>query len=503
MSWWRDFFSWTRSRGRLVEKTKIGPRRPQDVDYSEPLVVNKALTSGLYHNTYPGLKLAGAMAYTPIAVPIWFMGVPTPQAEDDATQETLNALVETMYRRMLQIHLEDHRDGTIWVFPKFSARKGALVWEFISDDAVCDIIRDLDTLEPVKIITDENIILQVGENDTAHIRRKRIYTREKIEYQWLSGKDKVPQELRDQTYRNVLGILPIPFANNADGDEIRGHSDYERILPDMKDYHDIDLKQSTVLAKFEPKLKLKVKNVGDWLTNNGEEANCNLSNLDLFRRDLLFCVEDEDADYVYPETAHEAYERALDRKFKKISEGGQIPVLFYGVKMAGNDAGAQQQMNNVVKFVEDKRDQKNESYTKLFEASLALLSQSTMSDQNPRIKKIEWNRLDALSDEMKAKMIKDIAQGFAYLVDKASATKEMLFKLWEMLFPGVAPEKLDEFVKGLADMAKHKQFTNLDYEIGADMTGDPIEDMSDDDGASTTLEPPIVPPAEPPPDDES
>lgn len=479
MSIFGDFFSWYRTRNVRDDKTKVGPRRPQDVDYSEPMVVNKALTQGLYHNTYPGLKLAGAMAFTPIALPIWFMGVPIPQAEDETTQEMLNAIVEQMYRRMNQIHLQCHREGTIWIFPKFDARRMTLVWEFISDDCVSDIIRDLNNLEPIKIITDENIILQVGENQTANVHRKRIYTRERVEVKYLAGKDSVPAEVKDKTYRNVLGILPIAFSNNADGDEIRGHSDYERVITDLKNYHDIDLKRSTFLAKFEPKLWIKVKNtVKEWLANNGE-SDTSLSSLEVYRRDIIFAVEGEDAKYIFPDQSHEAYQQALATTFWKIVEGSGVPEMLWNKKIEGNHASAQEQMNNVVKFVEDKRDQKNDSYRRLFEASLALMLASTMDEASPRVKAIEWNTLDALSDEVKAKIMRDFAQAASFFVDKASATKEMLFELWNRLFPGVAPETFNLFKEGLADMAKHRQFVNTDYAIAADMTGDPNADLGE------------------------
>jgi len=473
-------FSWFKPKEDTGNPTKQTQRRPKNKDITEYDSVNRNLTYGLYHNSYPGMKLSGAMAFTPIAVPIWFMGVPTPITEDKKTQEIINDIIDKFYRVMNQIHLQCHRDGTIWIFPKFSAKTGSLIWEFIHDDSVVDIIKDLETGEPIEIITDEEIIITTGENRTATIRRKRYYTKEKIAVRWIGGTTSLPERLKDLSFRNTIGALPIPFSNNADADEVRGHSDYERIVSDLKDYHDIDLKQSTFLAKFEPKLAINVKNVNEWLNNNGEEEN-SLSTLEIFERDLLFLVDEEKAQYIYPATAYQAYDNTLKRKYRKIVEGSGVPEMLWGTKMEGNHASAQEQMNNVVKFVEEKRDQKNASYQKLFEASVALILKSTMTDGDSRIIAIEWNSLDALSDEIKAKIIKDFAQGLAFLVDKASITKEMMYQLWDKMFPGLVPEDFEEFKIGISDMAKHRQFVNTDYATAADMTGMEGE-LQDDEG---------------------
>ena len=60
---------------------------------------------------------------------------------------------------------------------------------------------------------------------------------------------------------------------------------------------------------------------------------------------------------------------ALKRKFRKIVEG--VGSLKWGVE--GNLASAEEQMG-LVQFVKDKRNQKIKSYTRLFTASVKLLS---------------------------------------------------------------------------------------------------------------------------------
>ena len=91
-----------------------------------------------------------------------------------------------------------------------------------------------------------------------------------------------------------------------------------------------------------------------------------------------------------------AYESALKRKFRKIVEGSGIPEICWGVKVEGNLASAEEQMGLLVQFVKDKRNQKIKSYTRLFTASVKLLSVATMQASKASDIKITWGALDEL-----------------------------------------------------------------------------------------------------------
>jgi hypothetical protein len=468
---WKDFFSYFLPAEDVSNPTKRSPRRPAARDWTDQLNCNYELTYGLYHNSYPGFKLAGGLAYAPIAVPISFMGLPIPKVDnDDQTQEILNSLVDEFRDDMQHIHLQSHRDGTCWIWPHYSSKTKELIWEFIPDHTITDIVRDLNTGKIIQLITDEEIHIITGYNQEAYIRRKRTFEERTVSVEWMSGKSSVPGKLLDKTMVNPAGILPVPFANNSEGEQVRGHSDYERILSYLKDYHDVSLKESSALAKFNPKLLLGVKDVDEWKKNNEVT---DLSTIDIEKQDLFFYLKDleDKPEMLFPQNISQAYESKTKRIFLNILEAAAIPELCWGNKVTGNIGSFEQQMDGLVKYVEQKRSQHVESYQKLFNASLALLNIARMRDTQEKIT-IEWNKLDAISEKTKSEIFHNFAQGIAAIIESAGGTKEQLYNIWKKMYPSATTEDYDAFVLGLSEMGSHNQWRNANYIDTLDLSGD-------------------------------
>ncbi len=463
MNFFQHVFSWFRKDDDIKTATRDEPRRPQLRDWTDALVANVDLTRGLYHNSYPGMKLAGGLAYAPIIVPVWFMGLPVPEPVDegdDATAEDLQLLVDTFARDMKQIHIRAHRDGTCWIWPHYDAQTRELVWEFIPDETITDIFRDLNTGRIVKLVTHEKIKVVTAINKTDYIERRRTFTETRVEVEYIAGSGLLPSEFVSSAGTNVSGVLPIPFSNNSDGEEVRGHSDYERIIVDLKDYHDIDLKLSTMLAKFNIKMVQEVLNVDGWKKNNSVNS---LNELHVDQVDLIFNLSGkEKTDFIFPAGAFVAYEERLKTKFKKIVEASMIPELAWGIKVEGNLASAEKQVEALVMYVGEKRDQATESYKKLFQASLRLLNVAYMRGTAPAIK-VTWNKLDAISEQTKATIFQTFAGGVSSLINCAGSSKEQLFALWKQFYPTITRQDFEEWSKALSDMAQFKQFQNAGY----------------------------------------
>ena len=133
---------------------------------------------------------------------------------------------------------------------------------------------------------------------------------------WRIVMGQLGNDLMDKTSRNILGILPIPFANMPGIDESRGHSDYERILYDLKDYHDIDYARSEILTKFKPKMIQEVSDVKEWMRNNGYDS---LTAVDPWSIDFVVNIAGkEKTTFETARGATESYEKALENKYWKL-----------------------------------------------------------------------------------------------------------------------------------------------------------------------------------------
>lgn len=443
--------------------TKREPRRPKETDWTDSYTANHELTHGLYHNTYPGFKLAGGLAFAPIAIPIWLMGMPIPSPvdkKDTKTQEELQEITEVLKKEFDKISLECHLDGTVWVFPKWSTKENKIVLEYIIDDSVTDIITDVETGKIIEIITDENLKIRTGYNKTAFVRRTRYFTRSRIDIVWSGGKTDVPNELKNKSMRNPLGILPIPFTNNKDVNQTRGHSDYERAITDLKDYHDIDLARSNMLAKFKTKMVQGVVNVDEWLSNNAFDS---INDIDISQIDMIFNLKDQETtDFAYPERAHEAYNQTLKQKFQKLVEEFAVAEIAWGLKSEGNNASVEESMGVLIMYVHDKQNQKTDAFKQLYSDCLKI-SRYVNFNKNVTPITVSWDNLDALSDRSKAEIFEKFASGIANLTKSAGFTKEILHNLWCMMYPKAVDEDLDKFIVGLSDMGGHVQWTNESY----------------------------------------
>ena len=454
-----NIFNWFRSKDEVTNPTKNVRNARKVIDWTDSMQANSEFTRGIWHNSYPGMKLAGSLAYSPIAIPASFMGLPIAETDNDKINEQLELITKQMEGQIKDIHIQCHREGTIWIYPKFS--QGKLNWEFIPDDSVTDIIRDLSTNEVIQIEVREQLTIATGDGNTATVDRTRIYTKNKVSIVYSGS---VPAGLKSTVSRNPAGILPIPFSNNADGGEVRGHSDYERIMTDLKSYHDIDLAEQNILAKFKIKMVQKVKNVKDYATNNNFNSVSEMFNdLDLSELDLIMNELDEDTTFIFPERATDAYRAAKVQRFHKIIEGSAIPEIAWGLKTTGNLASVEENMAMLMNFVRDKREQKNEAYKTLFTASLVLLNQAMLIDTVPEIE-ISWDKLDNLSEKTKSEVFANFAKSLNSLISVAALSKEQLHKIWIANYPDVTEDTIEEFTIGLSNMAGHVVETRASVE---------------------------------------
>jgi hypothetical protein len=437
---------------------------------SHALVANDEMLRGLYHGNYAGLQFASPLCFVPINLLVQMMGYPTPKAidNDPVTQAAIDYIMVAMADRVPRLHRGALITGNAWRWPRFDSRELSLAWEAIPDSNIPDILVDVSSDRPTALLTDEMITLSVGENSIINVRRKRRFEPGQVTVRWFGQR---PANVQDYSARNVAAMLPVNFPNDADEGDIRGYSVFARVIRDLKDYHDIDFRASETLAKFRVKQVQTVASPETWRTENGLQDDGAFSSLDIADNDFVLNRKDETTKYEFlSEGATSSLEKALERKFWKIVEGTGIPELFWGPLATGNHASTDIQLQQAVDFANDKRKEFSSSWQTLIAGSLRVLS--IARGENYKGFEMGWNRLEAVSAEMKSQILLRFAQAAQALVGSASCTPAQLFKLWELNFPESEPGEYADFIKGLTEMGLHKQFIGLDYASGlADFQG--------------------------------
>ncbi len=448
----KDFFR-LKQKNKEYAPTHIARKTRSATDTTESYQCNAALTQGLWHNTYPRLTLAAGLAHPIIQIPVSFMGLPSPTSDDEATTAELEGLVVAFATQMRNIHIQCHRDGTIWILPVWNVEAGRLVWEFIPDETVTDIIKDSVTGEIKEVWTQESMTVSTTFDKTATYIRKRHFTKDKliITYSDVQGDASV----KNTAYRNPLGVLPIPFANNADFGNARGHSDYERILPLLTQYHDLGRASAVTLAKFKPKLVVKVDKDGrkDWEKDD----------LDIESLDLMVVGPDDAVELLTPDRSTDPYLKMQEQIFLTIIESIGIPELFLGGMATGNHASVEESMTSLIRLVRNKQNQKNRAYEALLTASLNIQRMVALNRQPAGNVLMGWAELDAVSDKSKAEIFASFTKGIATAFASGVMTKAQAYGLWKQMFPGVTESTLEEYIEGIRDTAQHNQYNGAGY----------------------------------------
>lgn len=452
-----------------ANKTRKPATTSPIVDYTDSIVANKALTKGLYYNTAPGYKLAGALCYNIIAVPIAFCGYPTP-ITSTGDQEELDELMKLYNQDFVKILRQCHREGTIWIYPRYDSNKNRVMLDFIDDETVTEIYRHPETGEVESLrITKDTVVLNPSGNNV-NVKSNILYTKTKIitkyESYGYSG-------LKNSVKRNVLGLLPIPFANMADGDEIRGYSDYSRSLPDLNSYHRTTLKMLTDLNDFRTKMVQNTgeKSVESWACDQGyTDLNDFLSDADVQDTQFILNTSGADTKFITATGLIDSSILALKNIYRKIVQSCGVPELFWGLKIEGNANTAEEAMTTLINYVSEKRSQNTEKFQILIEAILYLknLSMGIMKQDSVTI---TWNQLDAVSDTSRSEIFKNFCEGVSKSFLAGAITIPQAYQLWKENYPqSIGDMTIEDFTVGLTKTMVLLRAKNADPEaqIGID-----------------------------------
>ncbi|MCL2206412.1 MAG: hypothetical protein FWB82_07850, partial [Treponema sp.] len=304
------------------------PNRPQRVDMTGGLAANADLLYGLFYGEEAGLQFASPMAYTPVNVPTNLIGIPTPKAPDEKTQEALKDIIDDNsddFPGIVQAYL---LIGTAWRWCRYSQKLGRVIWETIPDQNITDIEIDLDTNE-INVVWDHVMIQYIDNyNEVKYAERKRRIGRDYIQIWWTG--DGGNRELRNDKMNNPFGFIPIPFSHECKENEWRGHSIFGRNLRLLKSTHDIHLKRHEILARFNPKLVQSTEGDGTaWIRNNYGDSG-RIDDVNPFEDEFFINIKEEKTEFLYLNSdATRQHSEAINANNKLIILASGVPEIFW------------------------------------------------------------------------------------------------------------------------------------------------------------------------------
>lgn len=440
---------------------------PQKVKLTFDDTINRSLTKGLWENSVPGFKMGAPLCYNPIAVPLAFMGVPHTDIENwnkvrnkKFWEEKIKFYNEKYIQAKKMIQLLCHRDGTVWKWPWYDSKAGFVRWKTIFPDWIDNkkTIIDIDTEEIIQLVT--SIRYEFYQNGQIYnFEEERIYAKKTIV---INRTGQIPPGMNNQDIkRNVLGILPVRFANNIEPGELEGHSDYERIIPVIKAYSSINLRAHENEQNMRPKQIQKTDSPDQWKANNSHLYDGD-NYIDISCVDLVLNKPEEDTRFEVPTGLNDNAIVLMRNDFWLIVETSGIPEICWGLKTEGNHASVEEQIGILLSFVHDKQNQANDPYLVLMTATLQLEAIASTQRRPEGIKNV-WNDLSALTETEKAQIFRDYAQGIEKLLVNYAIDLQSAHKLLYELTNGMITSDFDDFSKQIKEYGTLKAFLEQEY----------------------------------------
>jgi hypothetical protein len=447
-----------RKRGDIVDVTRKTAMRPYPVDKTGGYPCNAETLKGLVDGTKAGLQHASPLARPPITIPAAIVGIPTPAPSDDQTGEAVKTLIAQNSDMFTTITRTKCTYGTTWIWPRYDAKAGKLIWELIPDETIESIGINPSTSEILTIWTHEQFCVAIGNGMVEYSERKRKITKDRIEVQWLRKGSQ--GEYDNETYRNVFASMPIPFPHAAEVNQPRGRTVLGANMRTYKTYHDIMQNACEILAELQPKFNISTDNIDSWLTNNGFTGVAH-ANDTMYDSRFYLSKTGEAAQMIFLSSdALKGHMDMLDKLRQNIIIGSDIPEIFWPSLAVGNMASTDIQKNNGVACIRGLQNEDTSSYNLLFNKSLEIMS--FVESRNYGTVDTKWGAFSLVAPEQKATIFNTMAQGLAALYNVAGFTLEDAYYFIKGTYPDMPEADAEAFIAGLKATAKHKAFSNTD-----------------------------------------
>ena len=368
--------------------------------------VDYELSKQLYFNTHDEYKLGAGFAKTVINNTVSFMGVPGFKAADKEAQETLDIFFKNNVSRMQRTQRDSLRDGDcyVWItreevkdaslYPEESVR---LIYNIIPPGQVKDIKRDPMTgnVEAYVLEADHEWEDEQGNKKRATVTQYIRRGEREVEV-----KGDRPPDINPGIESTPWDFIPLVHFKNEGDESIYGQSDLEPIEPFLKAYHDVMLHamQGSKMHST-PRLKLKVKNVGNFLKNNFGITDPVThfkrgGTIDLDGKELMLLTDDEDASFIEARSTTGDAKELLKLLFYCIVDTSETPEFVFGVHTPSSLSSVKEQMPILIRSIERKREHFADDWQRLARIVLAMTAQAENASFETYVTEIKWVNID-------------------------------------------------------------------------------------------------------------
>lgn len=450
--------------------------------------MNVAKARAMFHNTDNEYKLAAGLIKPIINADVSFIGEPVFHSIDERTNEVLKEINKKQVGYYQAAHKVSLREGDFYIWIQWDVLTQSTKWVGLPDDKLDEIIRDPITNEAIQYVFKWNIDYKdkmlVGKRMEVQI----LIDKEIIVYKYTG---QIPAGIQSGSSPNVLKELPIvQLSNEREDFEQKGHSEITAIEPFLKAYHDVFMMAlQSQKNNSAPKLKLKVKNVQEFVDNNwGSNAWSNYKagtrpeGFSVENLDLVFLADDDDSEYMSVQSTTGSAEPLLKLLFSLIVETSETIEVVFGANLGTSLASVESQLPVYVKKIERKQRQFQPAWEKVVELDLKFKGFVNIESLSNEIE-VEWKEVDFESKKDKATRLKTMVSAHVEALKSNQLSFEEVHAENKPLFKNIVKEYKEHAAQVAITAALIKRFQedSFSQEIGIE------EDISDQE-VNTMLE---------------
>lgn len=395
--------------------TMYGMNDTRDYEVS---TVDSKFARRLYRNKVNSLALSGHFVKTTIDSSLIFMGNPFLQTDDEVARSAFNKVTASLeYKEIMRIA---EREGTAYVWVQYDGATDEYMFQVLPNETISKVYINPDTKKPIGYKISEQFSYTDVLDRKVFVRKEIKVTSQYIEM--------YENDVHRGTYPTPFGILPIfVVTNDKEPWDISGYSEIERLVPQLKLYHDVTFdaadaqrqngKSKVVVQAFDPKDFID----NHWGSGTYASMLAGTAKISMEDRDLYvvkannngLSTSSEDVHIIEANKTTGDYSILSEKAFTNIIEGAGTPEIVFGASMGASLSSVQEQRPAYIKRLESKQVQYGKQFTAMIHYALDLYGMVNFTRFKPDTWQLVWDRPDFATDKEKAETINFISTAVA------------------------------------------------------------------------------------------